>query len=268
MNFIIALFIFIVGTCCGSFLSVIIHRVRKKQKGIFFGRSNCVHCKKKLAAKDLIPLLSYILLKGRCRYCHKTLGPYYFFLEFITGLIFLLIYFKFSFLIEKNSLLLIDWKTLYETFLYFIYSLFFVGIFFYDLQYMEIPNLFLFPLIFVSLAGSLILGSPGLISIIIALGIALIFFGGQILLSRGQWLGEGDLYIAIAMAFIFGWQMLLVAITLMYIIGAIISIILLATKNAKSKSKIPFGPFMIMASFVTIFTGQEILNWYLKLINL
>ena len=107
----------------------------------------------------------------------------------------------------------------------------------------------------------------GFINILIALGIAVIFFGGQILLSKGKWLGEGDLYFAISMGFLLGWKLFIIAIVLTYIIGAFLSIILLTFKKAGAKTKIPFAPFMVIGTFTTIFIGPEILDWYLKMLS-
>ncbi|MEK6616570.1 MAG: prepilin peptidase, partial [Bacteroidota bacterium] len=80
--------LFFLGTIVGSFLGVLIHRYKKNESGIIFGRSHCNYCQKKLAAKDLVPLASFILLKGRSRCCNKKIGKEYFFLEIITGILF------------------------------------------------------------------------------------------------------------------------------------------------------------------------------------
>lgn len=266
MNLIIAVFLFILGTSCGSFLSVIIHRIKNNQKGILNGRSKCPYCKKKLQAIDMIPLFSYLFLKGKCRFCHKKFSPHYFFLELITGLTFLLVAVKFPFIIDDISFQ-IDWQQALITLFYLINCTWLIGIFFYDLQYMEIPDIFLFPFIGTALIGSLLSPAPDFVNLAIALGISLVFFGGQILLSKGKWLGEGDLYVGIAMGFMFGWKLLLVAIIMTYLAGTVLSVFLLATQKAKAKSKIAFAPFMVMGSLVTIFFGEMILNWYVKLIN-
>jgi len=268
VTIIISIFVFILGVSIGSFLSVVIFRIRKNQKGILFGRSMCQHCKKTLKARDLIPIISYLSARGKCRYCRKKITPHYLFLEIATGLIFVLMYLKFPFVLEKGSHFAfeIQWKLALECLFYFIYSAFFIGIFFYDLQFMEIPDVFLFPLIALTLLGSLIFQTD-IVSLVIALGIVVVFFGGQILLSKGKWLGEGDIYFGISMGFLFGWKLFLVAIVLTYIIGSFLSLFLLFFKKAGRKTKIPFAPFMVLGSFATIFVGQEILTWYLKMLS-
>ena len=108
------------------------------------------------------------------------------------------------------------------------------------------------------------MGTPDIINALIAVAAALLIFGGQILVSKGKWLGEGDLYLAIAIALILGWEIFLLFVVLSYFIGAITSIPLLATKKTGLKSAVPFCPFMVLAAFLCIFFGDEIIAWYLQ----
>ncbi len=266
INTVITITTFIMGTAFGSFLSVVLHRFHDQKKGIIIGRSACPHCQHPLKNRDLMPLISYLLLRGKCRYCEKKIGLEYFILELAMGIISVLLLWKFPFLIEKSQV--VSWPNLAYYFLYFFESWLFLGIFFYDLKYLEIPDLFLVPLIVMTLLSSIIMGKLSLLSLLIAAIIAVGFFGGQILVSKGRWLGEGDLYLAIAMAFLFGWEKLLLAIVLTYFIGAAISVGLLVFKKVNSKSKIPFAPFMVGASFITLFFGNEILQWYFNLLSI
>jgi leader peptidase (prepilin peptidase)/N-methyltransferase len=215
----------------------------------------------------MIPIISYLAQRGRCKYCKVSISPHYLFLEIICGLVLLSLYFKFPFLIWlENGTAIPDINILIQYIFFTIYCSIFVGIFFYDLQTSRIPDLFLFPLIGVGVIGSLIIGNPPITSILIAVVIALVFFGGQILVSKGKWLGEGDVYFAVGLAVILGWQLFLVAIVASYMLGALISIPLLIFKKTKIKSSIPFGPFLVLGSFVTIFFGEDILSWYLNTI--
>lgn len=264
------IFLAVLGASIGSFLSVVIYRLKHKQKGTLAGRSRCPNCKKDLGTYDLIPVVNYILLGGHCRYCHKPISIYYFFLEVTTALVFLLMYLRFPFIIEGASVgdYFVDWATVLPYLFATVNGTLLVAIFFFDLQYMEIPVILLYPLIVISLIGTLVTGVVDFPSILIAIGIALVFFGGQWLLSKGQWLGEGDIYLSIALAVMFGWQMFVVAVSLSYIIGAALCIILLATKALKVKSKIPFAPFLVFGTFATILYGQEILAWYMNLLSI
>lgn len=269
VHIIFPILIFFLGASIGSFLSVAIYRIQKNKPGIIFGHSFCPSCKKRLTIRDLVPILSYIMLRGKCRFCKKSFSPHYLFLEAITGLVFLALYFRFPFMefatMENLSMSI----GLFIPFvLYSLYSSFFVAIFFYDLQTKKIPDVFLFPLLAFTIIGSLILGTPDLWSMAIAVIIALIFFGGQILISKGTWLGEGDLYLALSIAIIFGWKLFLVSIILSYFIGASLSIILLATKQVKKKTTIAFAPFLIMGAVIALFFGNDILSIYLSTMTL
>ena len=140
--------------------------------------------------------------------------------------------------------------------------------FFHDLKYQEIPDLILFPLIGIAFIGGLITNTVSLSSMVIASIISAIIFGGQILISKGKWLGEGDLYLALGMALILGWQKLLLAITVGYLIGAIICVAVLIKKEAKLKTKIPFAPFLVLGTFFAIFFGDQVIGWYLSLLTI
>lgn len=270
MTAIVMIFLAVLGASIGSFLSVIIYRIKHKQKGALGGRSRCPHCKKNLATYDLIPVLNYILLGGHCRYCNEPISIYYFFLEITTALVFLLMYLRFPFIMEGGILndYGMDWSVFLQYFFATMNGTLLVGMFFFDLQYLEVPNLLLYPFIALSLLGSVLSGTPDFPSIIIAIAGAIVFFGGQRLLSRGKWLGEGDIYVAIGMAAMFGWKLFIIAVSLSYIIGAVLCIVLLTTKALKVKSKIPFAPFLVFGTFATILYGNEILSWYLNLINI
>jgi leader peptidase (prepilin peptidase) / N-methyltransferase len=247
---------FIITICIVFVLGARIDRIKKNKKGIFFGRSECPKCHRKLSATDLIPIINYIYLRGKCRRCKKPIPIHYPALELFCALSLVTIFLRFPFVADSSLAL--------SFVIYSLYTVFFTGIFFYDLLNSEIPDLMLFPLIGITLVGSLILGSPDIGSMIIALVISFIFFGGQYFLSKGTWLGEGDIYLSAAMAFAFGWELMLIAIILTYLIGGITAGILLITKKTSRKAHVPFAPFMVLGSMLTIFYGREILDWYLS----
>lgn len=263
MDLFLLFLIFVTGASLGSFLSVVLHRFQKKEQGIFLGRSKCPSCKKNLESKDLIPLISFMILRGKCAYCKTKINPAYFFLELSMGLLAILFYLKFPFMME-NVLL---WGNILLFLLHLVYSLLLLGIFFYDLRHMQIPDVLLFPLIGLTFIGSILISGMNFLNMMIALGIIMLFLGGQIVLSKGKWLGSGDLYLGISMAFLLGWEKLLVAIVITYGIGAAISLMLLFNKKINAKAKIPFAPFMVLGTFSSIFLGEKILLWYLNFLN-
>jgi leader peptidase (prepilin peptidase) / N-methyltransferase len=268
----------ILGSAIGSFLSVVIHRlknVKKKKKGIILGKSICPHCKKKLKWRHLFPVLSFLFLKGKCAYCGKKIGKHYFALEILTAFLFIAAFLNWNFILSVPStidpstvLYSIDWKV-FEVFAFYAieFSLM-AGIFFYDLLYKEIPDSMSIPAIALGLIAAGIFGTPLYLSILIGLAIIAVFFGGQILLSKGEWLGGGDLRIGALLAVLLGWEMTVLALILGYVLGAIISIYLLLSKKATRKTAIPFGPFLIIGGLFALFAGEEIITMYLNLIGL
>ena len=261
----LSILIFFLGASVGSFLSVVIYRIEKKKDGIIFGHSYRPFCTKTLRTRDLVPIVSYIVLGGKCGQCGTKISPFYLFIEIITGLMFLALYFRHPFLESVNLESATLSTPLLISFSFFaIYTSFFVAIFFYDLKTKKIPDLFLFPLILFTAVGTLTLGDPPFVSVLLALAIAAVFFGGQIVVSKGKWLGEGDFYLALALAIIFGWELFVTNIVISYFLGAIMGIALLATKKADRKTAIPFGPFLILGAIITIFFGYEIMNLYLS----
>lgn len=257
--------LFILGTIFGSFLSVLIYRIHTEKKGIFFGKSECPHCHKKLKNRDLIPIISFIINKGKCRMCKKPIGLHYLLLEIVTGAALAFIFLIYPF-IEFTFTEFTHFSP--EFLLPFIYnsliSLFLIGIFFYDFLYMEIPEIFTFPAIGFVFIATFFLPEPGLFSMVIGGVIAAIFFGFQVWVSKETWLGIGDMQVGILMGMFLGWERLIVGIIIAYLLGTILSVVLLSAKIVKGKSKIPFAPFLVSAMFIMIFFGDFIYKLYLS----
>lgn len=278
MNILTAIIIAIFGAAIGSFLSVVIFRVRNNKKGILFGRSICPYCKKPLKWRHLIPIFSFLFLRGKCAYCGKRIGKHYFMLELLTALVFVLTFLSWNFLIPIASSIdpslisySIDWK-IFEIFAFYILETgLLMTIFFYDLLYKEIPDRFSLPAIALGILAAFLFGAPTLPSIVsIGTGLLIIavFFGGQILLSKGAWLGGGDLRIGALMAVLLGWESMVLALIIGYVLGALVSIVLLLSKKADRKTAIPFGPFLITGLLVALFLGEQIINFYLKTLGI
>lgn len=264
MQTIFTILIFILGAAIGSFLSVLNYRIEKQQPGIIFGRSKCPKCKKNLAWWQLLPLVSFIFLRGKCFMCKKPITCKYFFLELMTGLVLAVLFLKYPF-ISGTTVMLFDLRVLGEFIFHGLIVTILIAVFFYDLETKEIPDIFLIVLGVITVIGSLLFSGLNIISIILALIISLVFFGGQILVSKGQWLGEGDFYLSLIFAVLLGWEQFILFIVATYFIGAAISIPLLITKTAKMKSSVPFAPFMICGYLVTIFFGNNLIEWYFHL---
>lgn len=257
-----AILAFIIGTIFGSFLSVIIYRTKTDKSGIIFGRSMCIFCKKKLKFIYLIPIISWLFLRGKCGYCGKKIAVHYLALEVITGLIFLVTFLTFNFIEIKFDQLFINYEILKLFIFYVIEFLFLMAIFFYDLKYKEIPDRFSIAAIVLAIAGNLLMNTVSPINMAIG-GISIfLFFALQFLLSNGKWIGGGDLRLGMLMGVLLGWDKGLVALIIAYVLGAILSLILLGMKKLNRKSQIPFGPFLVIGTLIAFFFGKQILDWY------
>jgi len=237
------------GLIMGSFLSMLIPRLHNGDKGIISGRSKCPFCKKILGALELIPLFSFIFQKGECKECKKKIPFWYPAIEITMAAGFLGITYYFGTFMEMGI-----WAALYWIFLY---------IFFYDLRYKEIHDVVLIPGIIFALGASFFIGDP--ISSLIGAAIAILFFGVQFVVSRGKWLGSGDIFIGAFMGLVLGWELTLVAIFISYILGSVIGVGLMIFNKAKGETAVPLGPFLVLGSMIAFLYGDQLIQLYLGL---
>lgn len=269
MNLLTATIVFILGTAVGSFLSVVIYRLKTNTKGVISGHSYCPYCKKKLKWRHLIPVLSWLFLQGKCGYCGKKISVHYLMLEILTGLLFLFTFSTWNFIQITPSIInpdflnySINWE-IFEKFTFYIVEFsFLIAIFFYDLMHKEIPDQLSLPAIVIAAAGGLTLGIPTALNMLIGGAAIFTFFLLQFLISRGKWIGGGDIRLGAFMGIFLGWEKGLLALVLAYLIGGAFSLFLLASKKINRKSTIPFGPFMITGILIVVFFGERILDWY------
>ncbi|MGB9679465.1 MAG: prepilin peptidase [Thermoanaerobacteraceae bacterium] len=251
MKIILYILIFVLGTIIGSFLNVLIHRVPRKES-IVYPPSHCPVCGHELSSIDLMPIISYILLRGRCRYCKEKISAVYPIVEAVTGIIFLLIYIKFGLNLKAVS--------------YLFLGCILIAISFIDVKHKIIPN----KLIVTGLIGGLIfrilMYNYGYIDYL--LGLAL---GGGILLiisliSGGE-MGGGDIKLMALIGLFVGWKLTLLILFLSVLFGALGGMILIAIKIKGRKDYMPFAPYIAFSYFISIMYGYEILNFYIKLIR-
>ncbi len=249
----------LIGIAFGSFINVVVFRTQSKK--MLTGRSKCMKCEEPIAAFDLIPVISYFALKGRCRKCTAVIEWQYPVIELLMGVIFGVLYaraalgFGLPGYIEAN-----------EWFLLFIrdaaMAVFLTIIFVYDFRYYYILDRFTFPAMIIALAMNLWLGAP--VNSILLGGLFIgSFFAFQFLASKGKWVGGGDIRLGMLMGFLLGIEQGLVALFLSYILGAIIGIILILTKKRTLEGQVPFGTFMSVSIIITLLFGEQILTWYL-----
>jgi leader peptidase (prepilin peptidase) / N-methyltransferase len=267
MNCLFNLFFFLIGLAVGSFLNLVIFRIRKRE-GFVFPSSYCFHCGHKLSWKDLVPVLSFVFLRGKCRYCKNSISFQYPLVELVTGIGFLAI-FKYL----TSNFLIVD----FHFYLYLFYLLFcfssLVVVFVYDLKHFIIPDKIVFPLIGISFLWNLylyfysgIVGKEELLLNIFAVLIPTFFFFFIWFFSKGKWLGFGDVKLVVFMGLFLGFPDIFTALFLASLIGAIIGIGLVALKKRKMDSEVPFGPFLVLGTLISFFFGENIVNWYLNLI--
>ncbi|MBD3245087.1 MAG: hypothetical protein GF335_03785 [Candidatus Moranbacteria bacterium] len=275
------LIIFLLGLALGSFLNVVIYRT-KTEESIFFTRSKCAKCQKKIYWYDNLPLISYIFLRAKCRHCREPISIQYPLIELATALIFSFTFFKFDgFLLIFD--LIFDFSILkLAGFLYLlIFLLGVVGIltatFIYDLKYFIIPNSFVIFGVFLTFLNLLITDLSnwsnieqlnqsslvtGLLGAILASGFFLILF----IITKGEGIGFGDVKFAIFMGFLLQLSTIM-ALFLAYLIGALVSIIFLLSKKKSLKSAVPFGPYLCIATYTVWLYSEEIITGYWNLIQ-
>ena len=240
------LFVIILGGLWGSFANVCIYRL-PLDKGVVSGRSYCPKCKKQITWKDNIPIISYLLLSGKCRKCKKPISSQYALVEFLSILFFTIIYFLYG--ITLTTLLLM------------ILSLSFIIIFFIDLKHFIIPNEITFSMMALGFLKSF---DPNLNSLfpnyinsliggLLGYGIiwSIIYFYKQVRKKEGMGLGDAKLFGVIG--FWFGWIAVPFVIFISSVI-ALLSVVPSLLKNSRTmSSQIPFGPYIIIGTLIYLF---------------
>ena len=242
--------VFFLGIVLGSFANVCIHRL-PKNKQVIIGRSFCPKCKKKINWYDNLPLVSFLILKMKCRNCNKKISSRYFIVELLTGITFLIIFLCF------NSLATLIFLC--------ILSLILIMIFFIDLENFIIPDVLNFSIMFLALLKnflpnlntsfiqeinqSIIGGIAGYLSIWL-----IIFLYKTIKKIDGMGLGDAKLIAGIGL--LFGWQSIPFVLFISSVLGLIFVIPSLLNKKKNMRSEIPFGPFIIAAGIVYFTFGD------------
>lgn len=260
MDATISIFLFFIGLVFGSFFNVVIYRV-PEGKSIITPRSSCGNCGTVLKPRDLIPVFSYIFLKGKCRYCNAKIAFQYTLVELLSGILFVVMYLKYG--------LSVEWF-----FTVYLMSILLI-VFFIDLKHMIIPN----GLVLAGLIGgaaffvirfwyadSILDGaawySP-LLGMIVPSGFMLIVALAGMAIYGGDALGMGDVKIFLPIGLILGLKLGIVSLVISVFIGGISGLVLIVTRLKSRKSRIPFGPFIVVGTFLALLFGQSIYTWYM-----
>jgi len=250
----------ILGISLGSFVNAAVWRIKVK-KDIVHDRSECVHCHHKLAAGDLVPVLSWVFLGGKCRYCRRAISVQYPVVELAV-----MLYFIVSYLVWPHELTSayawIDFS------LWLSYGVGLAILFVYDLKWYTLPDKVVWPLVAL---GALDFVNRGLwlgwtpLQFVIELVPALLAIAGFYyvlhVFSKGAWIGFGDVKLGIFMGLALGWQSALLCLFLANVIGCLTIIPGLATGKLKHDSRIPFGPFLIIGFIIAGLWSEQLIAW-------
>ncbi|TSC56949.1 MAG: type 4 prepilin-like proteins leader peptide-processing enzyme PilD [Parcubacteria group bacterium Greene0714_21] len=276
--------VFVFGLAIGSFLNAVIYRLERGESA-FRGRSYCPRCKHTLAWHDLVPVVSFLFLQGKCRYCKEKISWQYPLVELATAVLFVLIFWNFGFRP------IIRWGAPsndgadFFTLLYFWFiagSL--IAIFVYDLKHFIIPDRIVFSAIGIAALWRVfefldfdILNLFGIWNLEFGISLLFIqaittgvlasaFFFAIFWLSRGRAMGFGDVKLVLFMGLFLSWPNILVALFVAFFLGAVFGVFLVLARKKEWKSQVPFGPFLIAGTFIALFWGQSVAAWYLNLL--
>jgi len=261
--------LFILGLFIGSFLNVLIDRL-PRDESVIKGRSYCDKCKKTLKWYDLIPVLSFLILGGKCRYCHSPISLYYPIVEIITGTMFVLT-FIYVYRLQTTDYSLFDNLT-FQHFSNSVIALFYylliisslIVVFFADLKYGIIPDKIIFPAMVISFLY-LILNTKYLIPNLFSGAGVFVFFLGLYLITKGKGMGFGDVKLVFLLGLFLGFPKIIPAFYISFLTGAFVGLILILLKKKKlfSGATIPFAPFLVLGTFISLFFGESIVRLFI-----
>ncbi len=255
MLFLIGIF----GLLVGSFVNVVILRLHAGKQFVK-GRSECLQCRHSLGALELVPVISWVALRGRCRHCKQSISIQYPLVELTTAVLFALSYTQFTFTTFADILMFVMW-------LYILAAMIALAV--YDIRWYLLPDKMLLPLIIPASALALANGviNHSLQPVVGPIAAALLFGGffySLAAVSKGKWMGGGDIKLAFVMGLILGLQKTALAMLLAFNSAAIVGVFLILLKIKKRRDYIPFGPFLIAGTIIAYLYGTEIINWYMN----
>jgi leader peptidase (prepilin peptidase)/N-methyltransferase len=259
---VIGVIVFLFGLVIGSFTNVLIYRI-PLEKSIVYPPSACTSCGNRLTGLDLVPVFSYIFLKGRCRHCGAPVSRRYPLVELLTALVFVVLFIKYGITVP------------FIAFAFLLTIL--IAVFFIDLDHRIIPN----GLVITGIIGGLLMLVYNIFNpIIVVYGdskwwtpVAGFFSGsgflllvaiiGGLIYKSDDAMGIGDVKLMAPIGLFLGWKLCLTGLFLAVLIGGITSLFLMITGIKKRKDAIPFGPFLVTGAFIAILWGWDLINWYI-----
>ncbi len=237
------------GMIVGSFLNVCIHRLPLRES-VMWPSSRCPHCRTQLRPYDNIPVVSYLMLRGRCRSCGRPISMQYPIIEVLTGILFF------------AAFMLFDPPLLYQRLLF---ACAMVVLFVIDLEHRILPDVITLPGIILGLIFSFFLPPGWLDSLIgLAVGGGSLWLMGEIYfrLRHEEGMGFGDVKMLAMIGAFLGWKLMLLTLVLSSFIGSIVGVAMIVLKRGDMKYALPFGTFLAVAALVAAVAGDRIVNWY------
>jgi len=226
-------------------------------------RSQCLHCHHQLRWYDLLPLVSWMSTKGTCRYCHHRIGFFEPLIEAGMAIFFVVSFIYWPFPLE-STLAIVQFG------LWLVAGVMLAILFAYDAKWFLLPDIIVFPLVGVAAGYSVIaiLSQPDIAGTLLSTGEAILILAGLYLalwlISKGQWIGFGDVKLGLVLGLLVGtWQLAFLTLFLANLIGCLIVLPGLITKKLSRTTQVPFGPMLIAACFIAVLWGDTIINWYL-----
>jgi leader peptidase (prepilin peptidase)/N-methyltransferase len=264
MEAILIVIFFLLGMSLASFLNVCIDRLPAHQS-LVYPPSHCDACNRRLAVKDNIPIFSYLWLRGRCRYCGAAIPRRILWVELGTAILFGYLYWHYMVWHNGSGI---------ELAVAALYFCLFIVLMVIDWEKGLILNKIVYPAIAVALLISIFvppsklaflnntsLPQAGIAQAAIGGGIGLAIFLLIVIVSRGG-MGWGDVKLAALIGLVTGFPLVFIALLIGVILGGVVAVLLLLFKIKKRKEAIPFGPFLAIATIVTLLWGSSILSWY------
>jgi leader peptidase (prepilin peptidase) / N-methyltransferase len=244
----------IFGAIVGSFLNVCVYRIPRGESIVFPG-SHCPHCQRSIPFYDNIPLISYLLLRGRCRYCKGPISLQYPLVEGVTALSSFLLFCRFG----------ISWSYLF----YFLFIAGLIVITVIDLFHQIIPDVISLPGIGLGLIASFILPQltflNSLIGVLLGGGSLFLVATFYYWLFKREGMGGGDVKLLAMIGAFLGWKAVILTILLGSLVGSLIGVIVMVIKGKDFKYAIPFGPFLSLGAALSLFYGEQLIMWYLSI---
>ncbi len=247
------------GACVGSFLNVCIYRLPRGQS-IVTPRSHCTKCRKQIKWYDNIPIFSYIILLGKCRYCGRRISARYFIVELLT--------------VAMSVVTFIHFQDIPKYLIYFCFLVApLIVVAFIDLEHRLIPDIISIPGIAAGAMARLAFAEGSFTPVILDIMLGILVGGGFLCvvglgyewMKKQEGLGGGDVKLACMLGAFFGWKAVIFILLMSSMLGSVVGLFLIFVLKKGAKYAIPFGPFLVAAAYINLFFGERILGWYLSL---